>query len=292
MPAVTVLAPAKINLTLDVGGRRPDGYHEVDTVMQTVDLCDRVTVERTDSGRIELCLPGSDLPADERNTAYRAARLFFEKAGFACPGVRLTVEKRIPMQAGLAGGSADAAGVLAGLNRLWDGAVSEAELLAAAAQVGADVPFCLVGGAARAVGIGTELTPYPPLPPCTVLIVQPETGVSTAEAYRAIDRARLTRRPDAAAMRRALESADLKAVGSRLGNVFEEAEALPEVERIRQTAKAYGALGCRMSGSGSAVFALFEREPDAGRCRAECARRFPFAQLCHPCGGPLVRETE
>lgn len=291
MTAVTVLAPAKINLTLSVTGRRPDGYHEVDTVMQAVNLCDRITVERTESGGIALRLSDDTLPTDGRNTAYRAAERFFAHAGVACPGVRLTVEKRIPMQAGLAGGSADAAGVLFGLDRLFPGAVKREGLFAAAAEVGADVPFCLAGGAARAIGIGTELIPCAPLPPCIVLIVKPEAGVSTAEAYRAIDGAGPVEQPDAAGMLRALAAGDLAAAGARLGNGFEQALALPDTARIRSIALAHGALGCRMSGSGSAVFALFADEGRAAACREECAHRFPFAALCRPCGGPAEEKT-
>lgn len=291
MTAVTVLAPAKINLTLSVTGRRPDGYHEVDTVMQTVDLCDRVTAERTADGGITLCVSDAALPADSRNTAYRAAERFLARAGIICPGVRLTVEKHIPMQAGLAGGSADAAGVLFALDRLFPGAVAREALFAAAAEVGADVPFCLAGGAARAVGIGTELIPCAPLPPCTVLIVKPEAGVSTADAYRAIDSVGLLEQPDTAGMLRALASGDLAAVSARLGNVFEQAVALPATARIRQIALAHGALGCRMSGSGSAVFALFAEKDKAAACREACAREFPFAALCRPCGGPAAEKN-
>ncbi|MBP3389526.1 MAG: 4-(cytidine 5'-diphospho)-2-C-methyl-D-erythritol kinase [Clostridia bacterium] len=292
MKRAVVLAPAKLNLALDILGRRPDGYHTVDMIMQAVDLCDRVTVERTEDERICLCLPGSDLPVDERNTAYKAAVSFFETAKIVCPGVRITVEKRIPMQAGMAGGSADAAGVLAALNALWDAPLTDAQLYAAGASVGADVPFCQMGGAARATGIGTHLAPIPALPDCAVLAVKPAVGVSTAEAYRAVDSVTLTRRPDIPAMLRALNAGDLVGIGAYLCNVFEEAIALPEVTEIRTVALAAGAVGCIMTGSGSAVFALFTDSSKAVACQAALSDRFPNSWLCHPCSGPQIIDIE
>ncbi len=290
MQRAVVLAPAKLNLTLDILGRRPDGYHTVDMLMQTVDLCDRVTVERVDAPGITLRLPGTDLPADAHNTAYKAAAAFFKAAGLETAGVRITVEKRIPMQAGMAGGSADAAGVLAAMNALWGEPLIPARLYAAGATVGADVPFCQMGGAARATGIGTDLSPVTPLPDCVVLAVKPPVGVSTAEAYRAVDSVVLTHRPDTAGMLRALENGDLTEIGARLCNVFEEAIALPEVAEIRATSLAAGAAGCIMTGSGSAVFALFADEETAAACQAKLASRYPDSWLCRPCGGPRVME--
>lgn len=290
MQRAVVLAPAKLNLTLDILGRRPDGYHTVDMLMQTVDLCDRVTVERVDAPGITLRLPGSDLPADEHNTAYKAASVFFKTAKLEMTGVQITVDKHIPMQAGMAGGSADAAGVLAAMNALWGEPLTPTQLYAAGATVGADVPFCQMGGAARATGIGTTLSPVTPLPDCVVLAVKPPVGVSTAEAYRAVDSVALTRRPDTKAMMRALENGDLTEIGARLCNVFEEAIALPEVAEIRATALAAGAAGCIMTGSGSAVFALFADEETAAACQAKLASRYPDSWLCRPCGGPRVIE--
>lgn len=292
MRRAVVYAPAKLNLTLDILDRRADGYHTVDMLMQAVDLYDRITVERVADAGIHLYLPGTDLPTDNKNTAYRAANCFFEVLGAPATGVRLTVEKQIPQQAGMAGGSADAAGVLVGLNALWDTPLTVKQLCEIGARVGADVPFCLLGGAARATGIGTELVPVPPLPDCTIVVVKPDCGVSTAEAYRAVDTVRITRRPDTPAMLRALEAGDLTAVGKALCNVFEEAIGLPEVARIRAQAQKCGACGCIMTGSGSAVFALFEDAEKASVCRDALQKEFSQNWICRPCGGPVLAEIE
>lgn len=282
---VTVLAPAKINLTLDVLGKRDDGYHEIDTIMQTVDIHDRVTVEKGKVKKLTLTLSDPNLPADERNTAVKAARAFSESVGVSVEDISISVEKQIPQQAGMAGGSADAAGVLWGLNRLFGGPLSVEELCAVGVKVGADVPFCVLGGAARATGIGEVLTPVSPLPTTTVLVIKPDACVSTAAAYAAIDSCTIARRPDNAAMLQALETADLPAVGKNLCNVFEEAIGLPEPAVIREAALSHGACGCMMTGSGSAVFALFADAENAKACQAQLATDFHNSWLCAPCEG-------
>ena len=286
---VTVEAPAKINLTLDVVGRRDDGYHLVETVMQAVDLCDRVTVRRTDKpGAVSLLCDDARVPDRPDNTAVRAAAAFFAACGLPNPGVEIGLRKRIPLQAGLAGGSADAAGTLVALDRLMDTRMTAAELCAVAETVGADVPFCVLGAAAYAEGIGTILTPLPSLPDCAVVIAKPLDGVSTAEAYRLVDRAALTRRPHTGAAVDAVCAGDLAAVAHGLCNVFEEALALPEVAAIGQVMREHGTLGCRMTGSGSAVFGLFDNEEAARRCAAALRRDYDEVFQCRPCPhGPL-----
>ena len=286
---VTVEAPAKINLTLDVVGRRDDGYHLVETVMQAVDLCDRVTVRRTDKpGAVSLLCDDARVPDGPDNTAVRAAAAFFAACGLPNPGVEIGLRKRIPLQAGLAGGSADAAGTLVALDRLMDTRMTAAELCAVAETVGADVPFCVLGAAAYAEGIGTILTPLPSLPDCAVVIAKPLDGVSTAEAYRLVDRAALTRRPHTGAAVDAVCAGDLAAVAHGLCNVFEDALALPEVAAIGQVMREHGTLGCRMTGSGSAVFGLFDNEEAARRCAAALRRDYDEVFQCRPCPhGPL-----
>ena len=286
---VTVEAPAKINLTLDVVGRRDDGYHLVETVMQAVDLCDRVTVRRTDKpGAVSLLCDDARVPDGPDNTAVRAAAAFFAACGLPNPGVEIGLRKRIPLQAGLAGGSADAAGTLVALDRLMDTRMTAAELCAVAETVGADVPFCVLGAAAYAEGIGTILTPLPSLPDCAVVIAKPLDGVSTAEAYRLVDRAALTRRPHTGAAVDAVCAGDLAAVAHGLCNVFEEALALPEVAAIGQVMREHGTLGCRMTGSGSAGFGLFDNEEAARRCAAALRRDYDEVFQCRPCPhGPL-----
>ena len=188
MRSVTVLAPAKLNLTLDVTGTRPDGYHTLDMIMQAVSLRERVTLRR--SRGLSLSLPGSRVPANEHNTAYKAALAFFHGTGLLA-GAAITVEKHVPVRAGMAGGSADAAGVLVGL--------SAAELCALGAQVGADVPFSIVGGTARVTGVGDILEPLKPCPPCFFTVCMPAGGISTPQAYARYDRMGTDVRPDSAA---------------------------------------------------------------------------------------------
>ncbi|MBQ9414472.1 MAG: 4-(cytidine 5'-diphospho)-2-C-methyl-D-erythritol kinase [Clostridia bacterium] len=257
--SVRVTAPAKINLTLYVEGKRADGYHELTSVFQTVTLADTVILEQAD--HIKLSCSDPALPTDERNTAHRAAAAFFAATGIQ-GGATIHIEKRIPQQAGLGGGSADAAGVLVGLNALYDAGLSTADLCRIGASVGADVPFCVAGGTAMVTGIGEILRPLPPMPDCAIAIVKPPIGVSTKEAYQAVDA--LPKSPaDRDAMCRALQNGDLIAIARLLDNDFERALCLPEVERAKDQLRSFSPLGVSMSGSGSAVFALFDREETA-----------------------------
>ena len=283
--AVVVSAPGKVNLTLDILGRRADGYHEIATVMQAVTLADTVTLTPDASGRLSLSIHGAPLPPDEKNTACVAARRFWEYVGAAESGLHIRLDKRVPMQAGMAGGSADAAGVLVGLNALTGAGLTCEELCAIGTRIGADVPFCVRGGTTLATGTGTEMTPLSPLPECTIVLVKPPVGVSTAAAYAAIDRAPQLRHPDNDAMRQALEGGQLSSVGRLMGNVFEQALALPEVKRLTTAIAAFSPLGCCMTGSGSVVFALFDDEAVAARCVAALRAHADAAAVfsCHPC---------
>ncbi len=266
---LTERAPAKLNLTLDIAGRRADGYHEIRTVMQTIDLCDEVTLCPQPGGGLRLTLSDPSLPADGRNTAWKAAEYFLERTGLSCPGLSIHVKKRIPQQAGLAGGSADAAAVLRGLNRLFAAGLSAQELRDIGGRVGADVPFCVEGGTVLATGIGEQLLPLPPLRDVWVVVAKPPVGVSTKAAYEAVDTASayLTR-PQETRMIETLSAGDTALVGALLCNVFEQALALPEVAGLRRQLAPFSPLGCAMTGSGSAVFALFADEADAHACAA------------------------
>ena len=278
---VTVTAPAKINLTLNMEGRRADGYHLLSSVFQSISLCDTVRVTRTDIAGIALSVSDAAVPADERNTAHKAARLFFEHIG-QTPCVAMEIEKTIPQQAGLGGGSADAAAVLVGLNALYGEPLSETDLCDLGERVGADVPFCIVGGTRFVEGIGEIMTPMPAMPPCSVLVVKSPVGVSTKEAYAAVDSV-ATEPADQAAMRAAFDRGDLSAIGALLSNAFEQALDLPEVEAILDAMRACAPLGCMMSGSGSAVFALFTDDKAA---RA-CAHSLPLSVSKYVCE-PLI----
>lgn len=261
---VIVDAPAKINLTLNMEGLREDGYHLLSSVFQAISLSDRVTLTKTVDEGITLSLSDSALPCDERNTAYRAAQVFFAHTGIT-PCVSIYVEKRIPQQAGLGGGSSDAAGVLVGLNALFDTDLPTKTLCDLGERVGADVPFCIVGGTAMVTGIGEVIEPLSPLPACHIVVAKPAVGVSTAAAYQAVDNVK-TVPADQNAMRSAIENGDLAAVGSLLSNAFEQALAIPEVEAVLRKMRTFSPLGAMMSGSGSAVYALFEDSAKATAC--------------------------
>lgn len=279
--SVTVNAPAKINLVLDVVGRRDDGYHLLETVFQTVDWYDRITVELADTIQV-LCDGGA--PQDESNTAYRAAALFREFTGRR-EEYRITVEKHIPMQAGLAGGSADAAGVLVALDRLTGTDLSLDELCKLGAGIGADVPFCIRGGTALGTGTGTDLQPLPPFDRGYFVIVKPQGGVSTPEAYRRVDTAPNLFHPSAHAFCEALQNGDWDAMAGHIGNSFEQALALPDCLAARDRLLKNGATAACMSGSGSAVFGLFESCDPADACAAAMAQHYAQVRVCRPCSG-------
>ena len=287
---VKAFAPAKINLTLDVTGRREDGYHLLCTVMQTVDWYDVVTVSSADDGAVTLNCDGG-IPADASNTAYKAAVLFRQAAGCADRGFTVTVEKHIPSQAGLAGGSADAAGVLHALNELTGAGLSVVELCDIGAHIGADVPFCVRGGTVLCTGTGTELAPLPALPDCTVVIVKPDGGVSTPEAYRLLDTAPVLLHPDTHGLCAALQQGGLAGVAACVSNSFEQPLALPHTAGICSRLRAGGALAAALSGSGSAVFGLFENAQTAAACADALAATYAQIRVCHPCPGVKLEKT-
>ncbi len=278
--SVTLSAPAKLNLSLDVLGRRPDGYHELATVMQTVDWCDTVTVDFAEDAAIHLTCDGG-IPADEHNLAYRAAALFREATGDP-RGFTVDVKKRIPAEAGMAGGSTDAAATLKALNALTDTPLDTDALLALAAQLGADVPFCVQGGTALATGTGTTLQLLPPLPHCYFVVVKPEGGVSTPEAYRLLDSAPTLLHPDVSGMVAALEARDLEGVIARMGNSFEQPLALPHTTAIVKKLTDSGAEAALLTGSGSAVFGVFRSKLHALATATALAKHYPCTRVCKP----------
>ena len=271
MAVLEVRAYAKLNLALDVLGRRADGYHEMRMVMQSVTLSDRIRLE-TGTGRpLRMTTDLGFLPSNEKNLAAVAALRLCEAAGVSSEGLAIDLWKTIPVCAGLAGGSADAAAVLRGLNRLMRLGLSSAELAEIGARVGSDVPYCVRGGTALAEGRGERLTPLPPLPRCHVVLCKPAFSVSTPDLFERIDGVRLRRRPDTLGLLGALEAGDLAGVARRMYNVFED--ALPprragEIGEIRTSLIQYGALGASMSGTGPTVFGLFR---DASAARHACS---------------------
>ena len=276
----TVQARAKINLTLDVTGRREDGYHTVRMVMQSVALHDTIRVavtqgERKPRGILLTCnLPY--LPVDERNLAYRAAELFYQETD-ALPGTcEIHIEKRIPMAAGLAGGSSDAAAVLRALAALHNVCLTDDELCAMGLKLGADVPYCLRGGTMLAEGIGEDLTALSPMPHCWVVLCKPPFAVSTKDAYREMDEVSIRQRPDTKGMIRALEKGDYHGVASRLSNVMELVTAAKrrQIGEIKSFLTENGADGTLMSGSGPTVYGLFSDEGRARTAAKMLSRRF------------------
>jgi 4-diphosphocytidyl-2-C-methyl-D-erythritol kinase len=258
-----IFAHAKINLTLDITGLRSDGYHEVEMIMQTVGLSDRLVFESHHKGIFITCdTPG--LPVGPENLVYKAALLLQEYTG-QDKGAIVYLKKDIPLAAGLAGGSADAAAALKGLNNLWGLNLHFSELLALGERIGADVPFCLMGGTALARGKGEILLPLKPLPRFGVILVKPPFGVSTGCIYQQYDLTGGGVRPDTKGMLEAIEDENLLIIGSLLSNVLEETTAYlyPQIDFLKQVLIREGAVGAAMSGSGPTYFGLFEDEVKA-----------------------------
>ena len=268
---ITVLAPAKINVCLGVTGKRADGYHDIDSVMQTVSLCDKVSVtlaENAEGQRIKVSCPGYSELDGENDIAYGMAQLFFEYTKAENYDVSIEIEKVIPMEAGLGGGSSDAAATLLALNELTGAGIPEAELMALGAKIGADVPFLVRKGTALVEGIGEIITPCRDLPETAVLIAYPKSEkVSTGKAYAAIDaRGEFSAHEDFEKMKAAIEKGDLAEISAASYNIFESVlPANSAVFEIKKEMLARGALMSLMSGSGSAVFGFFPCEKCAGR---------------------------
>ena len=280
----TVKACAKLNLTLDILRKRSDGYHDLAMVMQSVDLADRITLRETDSGRIDCRCSSEQLPCDERNHAVKAAMLFFEALGEPCRGLDIEIIKSIPDAAGMAGGSSDAAAVLRCLRR-WYAPEMPAELLAALAlKIGSDVPYCLRGTTALAEGRGEILSDLSPLPDCSIVICKPDFPISTKELYGAVQVDKIAVHPDTQGMISALKNRDLHGISSRLANVFESVlpEKYAEVFAIKEALLHLGAVGSAMSGSGPAVFGIFEDEALAERALQSLRGSYKNTFLAHP----------
>ncbi|MBU8658436.1 4-(cytidine 5'-diphospho)-2-C-methyl-D-erythritol kinase [Bacillus pumilus] len=258
-------APAKINLSLDVHGKRPDGYHEVEMVMTTIDLADRLELTELDKDEIRVSSHNRFVPDDQRNLAYQAAKLLKTRFGIQ-KGVSIVITKTIPVAAGLAGGSSDAAAALRGLNRLWKLNLTLDELAELGAEIGSDVSFCVHGGTALATGRGEKLKHIVTPPHCWVILAKPVIGVSTAEVYRQYDASKVEH-PNVERMIEAIEAKDYKEMCGSLGNVLESVtlKMYPEVDMIKRQMKRFGADAVLMSGSGPTVFGLIQYESKVQR---------------------------
>lgn len=261
MKQIKLKAYAKINLGLDVLRRREDGYHEVRMIMQTVRLFDQITMTKTRKNDIHLETNLRFLPTDERNLAYRAVKMMKEE--FEIPeGVRIELNKKIPVCAGMAGGSTDAAAALVGMNRLFQLKLSEQQLMEYGVKLGADVPYCIMRGTALSEGIGEKLSRVSPMPDCYILIAKPNINVSTKYVYENLNLPELESHPDIDLLLRAIEEKDLATLSANLGNVLETVtiDRYPVIQKIKETMLAKGALGSLMSGSGPTVFGIFDSE--------------------------------
>ncbi|MGN0419209.1 MAG: 4-(cytidine 5'-diphospho)-2-C-methyl-D-erythritol kinase [Acetatifactor sp.] len=268
METLKLNAYAKINLGLDVIGRLPNGYHEVKMIMQSVGICDELTFEKQPSG-ITVTTDSGELPTDENNLIYRAAKLLLDTCSVK-EGVRIHLTKRIPIAAGMAGGSTDAAATLKAVNQLFRFGKTKEELMELGVKIGADVPYCILGGTALAEGIGERLTPLPPMPDCHLLVAKPDINVSTKYVYTTLDAAPILFHPDIDGMTAAIFAGDLTGITAKLGNVLETVTvpAHPIISKIKEKFLELGSDGVLMSGSGPTVFGIFSDKTAAEKAYA------------------------
>ena len=279
----TLTAPAKVNLALDILGRRADGYHDMRMVMQTISLCDVVSVEEAEEG-FSLHTGGDFIPAGKKTLEQQAAEAFFEAIAQPMPGLSVTLEKYTPAYAGLGGGSADVAALLRILREEYAPQMSTETLEQIGFTVGSDMPFCVRGGTALAEGRGELLTDVPALPDCWFVLCKPDFGIPTPTLFALVDGGELEHRPDIDGMITALKDHDLDGVAARLCNVFEEVlpECYHEVFAIKQRLLDLGALNAAMSGSGPSVFGIFRQQETAERAAAELKKAYVQTYLAKP----------
>ena len=264
MRELKLKAKAKINLGLDVVRKREDGYHEVRMIMQMINLYDKITLRKKTEPGITVTANLSYLPVNEDNLVYRAAKLLMDEFQVD-GGLEIELQKYIPVAAGMAGGSTDAAAVMVGVNRIFQLGLNKKQLMERGVKIGADVPFCIMRGTALAEGIGEELTPLPAMPHCSLVIAKPKIHVSTKFVYGNLKVRELTEHPDIDGQVQALRENNLEQLVARMGNVLETVTipAYPVIDEIKHTMMKYGAMGAMMSGSGPTVFGIFEKEDKA-----------------------------
>lgn len=284
MISLSAAAHAKLNLTLDVLGRRSDGYHDLEMVMQEISLGDALELELGTGQPWRMECSTGDIPCDDSNLCIKAARLFFEKTGLDCGGLTVRLTKYTPSCAGMGGGSADGAAVLRLLWEHYGRPISREDLFLLAEQTGSDVPFTLLGGTALAREKGQVLTVLPKLPMCHLVICKPDFPISTPALFRAIDDAEIVARPDTVGMIAALEQGDLAGIAHRLSNVFTPVVAKDhsEIGEIRDVMLSSGALGAEMTGSGPTVFGMFRDQEQAAQCHTRLKAQYRDTFLAHP----------
>ncbi len=272
-------AYAKINLGLDVVKRLPDGYHQVKMIMQNIGIYDELTFEKAEHA-VTIVTDSTELPTDENNLIYKAARYLFDKYSISS-GLRVRLRKNIPIAAGLAGGSADAAATMKGINVLFGLGLSTGELMKDGSAIGADVPYCILGGTALAEGIGEKLTPLPPIPACYILVAAPEINVSTKYVYQHLNLQAVTRHPDIDGMTAAVKAGQLDGITSRMENVLETVTVptYPVIADIKEQMLCLGAENSLMSGSGPTVFGIFRERNTAEAAYEEIVKSNPAGQV-------------
>lgn len=268
-------APAKINIGLDVVGVREDGYHEVRMIMQSIRLFDRLTLTRKKEPGVRLKTNLKFLPTDDNNLIVKSAKMLMKEFSLE-GGLTIDLEKRIPVAAGLAGGSTDAASTMLAINQMYDLNLSNSQLMKRAVKIGADIPYCIVKGTALAEGIGEKLSTVPKLPNCVILIVKPKLHVSTRETYENLVLDENTEHPDIDKMIEDMKKRNLNRLCSHIGNILESVTVpkYPVIEEIKQFMTERGALGSLMSGSGPTVFGVFTDQETANRVKSEALERF------------------
>ena len=289
MNTITEKAYAKLNISLDVSKAREDGYHDMVMVMQTVSLCDELSITLDQTGIVRAEADLRYIPRDDRNLAVKAAKLYFAKTGREGTGAVIRMKKRIPVGAGMAGGSSDAAAVIRALSRNFGQELKKDEMMALAEQTGSDVAFCVLGGTALAEGRGEILTPLRDMPDCTIVICKPDYSISTPELFRAIDREKLRVHPDTAGILEAIREGNLAQICRRMYNVFEDVpdRRMKIIGGIKTRLINKGAEGAVMTGTGSAVFGIFTDENTAKKACSAMAKEVPFTCLAKPIGALL-----
>lgn len=291
---IEVKAYAKINLLLDIVSTRPDKYHDLFMIMQSVGIYDTITVEKTKKKGITLSCNIDGIPLDEHNIAHKAAEAFFNSQNIKDKNIHINIKKRIPHAAGLAGGSADGAGVIVALNEIYKTNLTPKELCKIGVKVGADLPFCITGGTLLAQGIGDCLCNVKPLKKCIILLAKPDISVNTGHAYNQFDKNGKLHTPDKLGMLCAIQSRDLKKICSKMENVFEQFIEVPNRIDIKEIMRNNNALGACMSGSGPTVFGIFEKKEDAEKAAFLLKEYAKDIHICTPVskGCKIVKITE
>ncbi|MBO5944800.1 MAG: 4-(cytidine 5'-diphospho)-2-C-methyl-D-erythritol kinase [Clostridia bacterium] len=283
-----VKVAAKINLMLDILKKLPNGYHSLFMIMQSVDLYDTITVEKNNENKIVIKCDTDGVPCNEKNIAYKCAKAFFNACNIEEQGITIEIEKNIPMAAGTAGGSADGAGVLYCLNKIYDTNFTQKELCEIGSKVGADIPFSLTGGTAITLNTGDIIAPVKDLPECYIVLCKPDQDVSTPEAYAQFDALSRVRHLDRVSMIEAVANADYEKICAYCGNVFEQAVEVPKRPHIKGVMRKCGADACCMSGSGPTVFGLFSNKEKAEDCYNKLTKKYNSVYLCKPTNKGII----